>query len=171
MTTAEREYWLTREGVIFITMVAEGDVANRARVEITQIVAAWWHGQTVPRREAPTMTMLLESGYEEPPEPAAPVEIVGGVPGLQKHLVELANKNRGLDYSALIDEHQVVVAVWPSPDAPGMGFLTLKGAEHLLAQARRGAKKIRTTMTAIPCTNQEHARLLQQAEAMKGERT
>jgi hypothetical protein len=56
---------------------------------------------------------------------------------LQKHLVALADKNRGLDPAAvkeLFNEHQVVIAVWRSSDAPGVGFLTLKGTE---GQARR----------------------------------
>jgi hypothetical protein len=86
---------------------------------------------------------------------------------LQKHLVKLAEKNRGLDHAALkqlFDEHQVVIAVWQSSDGPpGLGFLTLKGAEHLLAQARRGTKKIRTTMTAFWANSREHAEILQQA--------
>ena len=76
---------------------------------------------------------------------------------------------RGLDHAALkqpFDTHQVVVAVWPSNskiEGPtNVGFLTLKGVEYLLAQAKRNPKKIRATMTAIPCTNKEHAELLQQ---------
>jgi hypothetical protein len=76
-------------------------------------------------------------------------------------------KNRGLDPAALKElysEHEVVIAVWRSPDAPGHGFLTLKGVEHLSEQAKRGARKTYTaTMTAIPCTNKEHAELLRQA--------
>jgi hypothetical protein len=95
------------------------------------------------------------------------VEIAGGVPGLVKHLVKLAEENRGLDHFALkqlFDAHEVVVAVWQAEDfACGPGFLTLKGTEHLLAQVKRGSKKIAATMTAIPCTNKEHAELLQQA--------
>jgi hypothetical protein len=165
----QRVYWLTREGVILITIIAEGNVPMRARVEIAQLVAAWWRGRLLPRREAPTVAMLLdESKYEELPEPPAPapIEIAGGAAGLQKHLVALADENRGLDHAALkqlFDEHQVVVAVWRSEDAPGSGFLTLKGAEEGLTQFRRGAKKIRVTMTAIPVTNRDHAELLRQA--------
>jgi hypothetical protein len=165
----EREYWLTREHVIFLTMLAEGNVANAARHEIVDIVAAWYRGQIIPRREAPTIEMLLADDPDWPPQPsapAAPVEIVGGASGLQRFLVRLAEENRGLDHAALkqlFDGHQVVVAVWRSPDAPGEGFLTLKGIEYLLAQAKRGAKKIRATTTAIPCNNREHAQLLQQS--------
>ena len=163
--STERSYLLTLEGVIFVTMVADGNIANQAKAEIAQIVAAWWHGRIFPRREAPIITEIFNSGSELP-EPPAAVEIAGGVSGLQKHVVARADANRGLDHAALkelFDEHQVVVAVWRSPDAPGMGFLTLKGAEYLFAQAKRGAKKVRVTMTAIPCTNKEHAELLQQA--------
>jgi len=51
-----------------------------------------------------------------------------------------------------------------NPDVvPGPGFLTLKGAEYLIEQAKRGPKKIRATMTAVWCNNKEHAKLLQQA--------
>ena len=86
---------------------------------------------------------------------------------MQKHLVKLAEENRGLDHAALkklFEQHDVVVAVWQSPDVvPGPGFLTLKGADYLLAQVKRGTKKIAATMTAIPCTSREHAELLQQA--------
>jgi hypothetical protein len=79
----------------------------------------------------------------------------------------MAEENRGLDHAALkalFERHQVVMAVWQAEDkAGGPGFLTLKGADHLLAQVKCGAKKIRTTMTAIPCNSKEHAELLQQA--------
>jgi hypothetical protein len=171
MADNEREYWLTREHIIFMTMVAEGNVANQAKHEIVTIVSAWYRGQITPRREAPTMEMLLADDPDWPPPsaPAAPVEIVGGVSGLQKHLVKLAEENRDLDPVALkelYDQHEVVVAVWEDPSVtPGPGFLTLKGTEHLLAQAKRGAKKIRATMTAIPASNREHAEILQQAFA------
>jgi hypothetical protein len=47
-------------------------------------------------------------------------------------------------------------------DAPSEGFLTLKCTENCFAQFQR-AKKVRATMTAIPCTNKERAELLQQA--------
>jgi hypothetical protein len=43
------------------------------------------------------------------------VEIVGGVAGLQKLLVEMAKKNRGLDHTALkelYETHELVMAVW-----------------------------------------------------------
>ena len=127
----EHGYLLTREGVILIAMVMDGDVAMRARVEIANIVAAWWRGQIVSRREAPTLADLLDdgpgSGWHEidAPEPSAPIEIAGGVTGLQKHLVALADKNRGLDpavLKTLFDEHQVVIAVWPSPELAWRGF-------------------------------------------------
>jgi hypothetical protein len=166
--SAERSYLLTLQGVVFLAMVSDGNVANQAKVEIAEIVRAWWHGRIVPRREAPTLTRIFDLGEELPGpehEPAR-ITIAGGVSGLQKHLVALAAKNHGLDPAALktlFDEHQVVVAVWRSPDAPGMGFLTLRGAEHMFAQAKRGARKFTATMTAIPCTNKEHAELLQQA--------
>jgi hypothetical protein len=168
--SAERSYWLTRKHVIFITMAMDGDVANEAKVEITEIVAAWWQGRLFSRREAPTVVSLLDdsAGYEEIDLPSpAPVEIAGGVSGMQKHLVALADGNRGLDHAALkqlFDAHQVVVAVWKDPDVvPGPGFLTLKGDEYLFEQVKRRAKKIRATITAIPCSNKQHAELLQQA--------
>jgi len=44
----ERAYWLTREGVIFMTMKTDGKVAMRAQVEIAEIVAAWYRGQIPP---------------------------------------------------------------------------------------------------------------------------
>jgi hypothetical protein len=168
----ERGYSLTREGVIFFAMKTDGDVASRMQVEIAQIVTAWYRGEILPRSVAPTLIGMLENDdweeIDKPPEPASPpVEIVGGVSGLQKLLVKRAGENRGLDHAALkqlYDAHQVVIAVWESDDKTrGPGFLTLKGTEHLLAQAKRGAKKTRATMTAIPCTNKEHAELLQQA--------
>jgi hypothetical protein len=162
-------YLLTLQGVVLFCMVSDSDVPNQAKAEIAEIVNAWWYGRIFPRREAPTMTRLFDLGEELPgPEPKpAPIEIAGGAAGLQKHLVALAEKNRGLDPAALkqlYDDHQVVMAVWPSADAPGEGFLTLKmPVEEGFAQFRRGAKKIRVTMTAIPCTNKEHAELLKHA--------
>jgi hypothetical protein len=146
-------------------------------VEIAQIVAAWYRGEIVPRSAAPTVAMLLghadwrEVDALQSSEPVPPpVEIVGGVSGLQKHLIKLAEKNCGLDHATLkqlFDKHEVVVAVWPAETKTkgpnDVGFLTLKGTDHLLAQIRRGTKKLRATMTAIPCNNQEHAQLLQQA--------
>jgi hypothetical protein len=161
---------MTREGVIFYAMKTDGDVAARAAVEITQIVAAWYRGEIVPRSAAPTVSMILDFDKHAPEHTAelpAPVEIAGGVRGLERLLVKMAEENRGLDHAALkqlYDSHQVVMAVWKAEDKTGgPGFLTLKGIEHLLAQARRGAKKFRTTMTAIPCNSREHAELLQQA--------
>jgi hypothetical protein len=173
----ERAYWVTREGIIFFAMKTDGDVASRAQVEIAQIVVAWYRGEIFPRRAASTVEKLLGIDPADPqPSPEklpAPIEIAGGVSGLQKHLVKLAEKNRGLDHAALkelFDAHQVVIAVWqaegeiPRPGkAPGPGFLMLKGADHLLAQAVCGHKKIRATMTAVWCNNREHAELLQQA--------
>jgi hypothetical protein len=168
----EDAYWLTQEHVIFFTMKADGEVATRAQAEIAKIVAAWYRGEIFPRSAAPTVNMLLEidpADPQPPPEPVppSPIEIAGGVPGLQKRLVKLAEGNRGLDHAALkqlCDAHQVVMAVWKSDDdtAGGPGFLTLKGAEHLLAQVKRGTK-IRATMTAVWCNNREHAEILQQA--------
>jgi hypothetical protein len=88
-----------------------------------------------------------------------------GREGIIMFLVELAEENRGLDHvtlKQLFNEHQVVVAVWPSSDGPR--FLTLKGTEYLLAQTKRGTKKIKaTTMTAFSCNSREHAEILQQA--------
>jgi len=168
----EHAYLVTREGIIFFAMKTDGDVASRAQVEIAQIVTAWYRGQITPRSAAPTVSMLLgidPADPQPPPEPTAPppIEIAGGVSGMQKHLVKLAEQNRGLDHAALkqlFDHHQVVIAVWQSPDVvPGPGFLMLKGAEHLLTQAKRGSKKLRATMTAIWCNNREHAEILQQA--------
>jgi hypothetical protein len=168
--SAGRHYLLSQQGAVFITMVADGNVANQAKAEIAEIVTAWWYGRIVPRREAPTVTSLFNLGEVLPgPEtaPSSPIPIAGGTLGLQKHLVALADKNRGLDPATLkelYDEHQIVIAVWPSPDAPGQGFLTLKGIEHLSAQAKRGARnKYTATMTAIPCNNREHAKLLEEA--------
>jgi hypothetical protein len=116
------------------------------------------------------MLLEVDRDTEEPPASAPPVEILGGVSGLLKHLVKLAEGNRGLDHATLkqlFDQHEVVVAVWPAKtktEGPNnVGLLTLKGTEHLLAQAKRGAKKIRATTTAIPCTSKEHAEILHQA--------
>jgi hypothetical protein len=166
--TGERGYWVTREGIIFFAMGTDGEVATEAKVEIANIVAAWYRGELVPRDAVPTVTRLMEVDPADPQPPAEPepIEIAGGVSGLQKHLVELAKQNRGLDHAALkqlFDAHQVVIAVWQSEDRSGVpGFLTLKGADYLFAQAKRGPKKIRATMTAIWCNNREHAELLQQ---------
>ena len=58
--------------------------------------------------------------------PPSPIPIAGGSPGLQKHLVALAYKNCGLDPAALkelYNEHQVVIAVWRSPDSPAKASL------------------------------------------------
>jgi hypothetical protein len=163
-------YWITREGVIMLAMSMDGEVMTKAKVEIAQIVGAWYRGEIFPRSAAPTVAMLLDydSKESQPPEPTAPIEIAGGVSGLQKHLVKLAEKNRGLDHATLkqlFDKHQVVIAVWQSSDKgpPGPGFLTLKGTEYLLVQVKRGPKKIRATMTAISCNSREHAEILQQA--------
>jgi hypothetical protein len=167
----EPAYWLTREGVIFYAMKTDGKVATDVQVEITYIVAAWYRGEIFPRSAAPTLSMLLEvdpADPQSPPERPAPVEIAGGVSGLQKLLVKLAEENRGLDYAALkqlFDAHQLVMAVWQAEDkAHGPGFLTLKGTDYLIAQVKqRGTKKIKATRTAIWCNNREHAELLQQA--------
>lgn len=167
--SGERCYWITREGVIMLAMSMDGKVATDAKVEIAQIVGAWYRGEMFPRSAAPTVAMLLDfdSKTQQPPEPTPPIEIVGGVSGLQKLLVKLAEENRGLDHATLkqlFDDHQVVVAVWQSQDrVPGPGFLTLKGAEYLFAQAKRGTKKIRATMTAVWANSEEHAKILQQA--------
>jgi hypothetical protein len=166
----EPAYWVTREGVIFYAMTADGEIATRAQVEITNIVAAWYRGEIFPRSAAPTVAMLLDFDKHAPEHTAelpAPIEIVGGVSGLQKLFVKMAEENRGLDHAALkelFEQHQVVVAVWQAEDKTGgPGFLTLKGVDHLLAQVKRGVKKIRATMTAIPCNSKEHAELLRQA--------
>jgi hypothetical protein len=153
-------------------MRTDGKVAALAQAEIANIVAAWWRGEIFPRSAAPTMTRLFNiPAHELPPEPPAPapIEIAGGVAGLQKLLVNLAEQNRGLDHAALkelFDTHQVVTAVWPAEgerkSPPGPGFLTLKGAEYLIDQAKRRGKKIRATMTAVWCNNRQHAELLQQ---------
>jgi hypothetical protein len=58
--SGERGYWLTREGVIFFAMKSDGEVATRAQVEITNIVAAWYRGEIFPRSAAPTVAMFLE---------------------------------------------------------------------------------------------------------------
>jgi hypothetical protein len=164
----EEAYLVTREGVIMLVVWMDGEVPTRARVEIANIVAAWYRGEIFPRSAAPTITMLLDHDSREPqpPESPPPIEIAGGVSGLQKHLVELAKENRGLSHAVLkklFEQHQVVVAVWESPDkVPGPGFLTMKGVEYLLAQAKRNPKKIRATMTALWCNSREHAELLQQ---------
>jgi hypothetical protein len=176
----EQGYWLTREGVIFYAMKTDGKVATDAQVEIARIVAAWYRGEILPRSAAPTVSMLLEfdadaqadakdSSYPRAtPRPPEPVEIFGGVAGLQKLLVKMAEQNRGLEHAALkqlFEAHQLVMAVWQAEDkSGGPGFLTLKGTDYLLAQVRqRGTKKIRATMTAFWCKNKEHAELLQQA--------
>src|SRR5947209_6399343 len=101
----EHAYWVTREGIIFFAMKADGDVATRAQVEIAQIVVAWYRGEIVPRSAAPTVSMLLGIDPADPQPPPeklpAPIEIAGGVSGLQKHLVKLAEQNRGRDHAAL----------------------------------------------------------------------
>jgi len=48
----ERCYWITREGVIMVAMWIDGKVATQAKVEIAQIVSAWYRGEifrAVPR--------------------------------------------------------------------------------------------------------------------------
>jgi hypothetical protein len=172
-TTTDNEptaYWVTREGVIFYAMKTDGEVATRAQVEITNIVAAWYRGEIFPRSAAPTVSMLLDFDKHAPEHTAelpAPIEIAGGVSGLQKLWIRMAEDNRGCDHAALkelFDTHHVVMAVWYADDkSGGPGFLTFKGADYLLAQVRRGAKKIRATMTAIWCNSREHAELLRQA--------
>jgi hypothetical protein len=154
-------------------MKADGKVATRGQVEIANIVAAWYRGEIFPRSAAPTMTKIFDvPAWEPPPEPPAPapLEIAGGVAGLQKLLVKMAEQNRGLDHAALkelFDTHQVVTAVWEvegelsSP--PGPGFLTLKGAEYLIDQVKHDGRKIRATMTAVWCNSREHAEILKQA--------
>ena len=164
----EPAYLISREGIVFFTMKTDGRVATQAQVEIAQIVAAWYRGEIFPRSAAPTMTRLFEIEPHTPqPEPIEAIEIAGGVAGLQKLLVEMAKKNRGLDHAALkelYETHELVTAVWESDDkSRGPGFLTLKGTEHLFAQIKRSTRKIRTTMTAIWCNNREHAELLRQA--------
>jgi hypothetical protein len=165
----EPGYLLTREGVVMVAVWSDGKVATQAKVEIAQIVSAWYRGEIFRRSAAPIVAKLLDydSKASQQPKPIAPVEIAGGVSGLQKHLVKLAEKNRGLDHAALkqlFDEHQVVIAIWQTTDkVPGPGFLTVKGAEYLLAQAKRGPKKIRATMTAFWANSREHAEILQQA--------
>ena len=165
-------YWMSREGVIFYSIKSDGKVATDAQMEMTYIVAAWYRGEILPRSAAPTVSMILESDkweeIERPPASPEPIEIVGGVSGLQKLLVKMAEQNRGLDHAALkelFDTHQLVMAVWQAEDKfGGPGFLTLKGTDYLLAQVKqRGTKKIRATMTAFWCNNKEHAELLQQA--------
>jgi hypothetical protein len=174
-TTIEGEpgYLVTREGIVFYTMKADGKIATQGQVEIANIVAAWWRGEIFPRSAAPTMSKIFDiPAWESPPEPPAPepIEIVGGVSGLQKLLVKMAQQNCGLDPAAvkqLFDQHQVVMAVWQSEselsEPRGPGFLTLKGVEHLIDQVKRGSKRTRATMTAIWCNNREHAELLRQA--------
>ena len=56
-TTIEGEpaYLVTREGVVFYTMKADGKVAMQGQVEIANIVVAWWHGEIFPRSAAPTI--------------------------------------------------------------------------------------------------------------------
>jgi hypothetical protein len=83
----------------------------------------------------------------------------------EKHVVKLAEENRWLDHAALkrlYDAHEVVVAVWRRR---GMVVIcSLKGHEYLRAQTKlgaSGAKNIRAAVTAIPCTDSEHAKLLQ----------
>jgi hypothetical protein len=166
----EPGYLLTREGVVMVAMWSDGRVATQAKVEIAQIISGWYRGEIFPRSAAPTVAKLLDydsKASSQPLGPRAPIEIAGGVSGLQKHLVQLAEKNRGLDHAALkqlFDEYQVVIAVWQTEDkVPGPGFLTLKGTEYLLAQAKRGPKKIRATMTAFWANSREHAEILQQA--------
>jgi hypothetical protein len=166
-------YWVTREGIVLLAMTADGQVAMHARIEIAQIITAWWDGRLFARNRCPVLMKLFdleghsdeEVGYE-PPVPA-PIEIAGGAAGLHKLWIARAEENRGLDPAALkqlVDAHDVVMAVWPAENsADGHGFLTLKGVDYLLAQAKRGLKKIPATMTAIPCTNKAHAELLQQA--------
>ena len=179
----ESGYWMTREGVIFYAMKTDGRVAVQAQVEIANIVTAWYRGEIFPRGAAPTVAMILEfdskaeadtkdSSYPKAaPQRPEPVEILGGVSGLQKLLVEMAEENRGLDHAALtelFDAHPLVMGVWQAEgelNRPfGHGFLTLKGAEYLIGQVKQQrTKKIRAVMTAVWCNNREHAELLRQA--------
>jgi hypothetical protein len=39
--SAERGYLLTLQGVTLVTMVSDGDVAMRMKIEIAEIVPAW----------------------------------------------------------------------------------------------------------------------------------
>ena len=51
----EGHYLLTLQGVVLVTMAMDGDVANQAKVEIAELVTAWWHGQRLlpaPRKPA-----------------------------------------------------------------------------------------------------------------------
>src|SRR6516165_1603863 len=166
-------YWCTREGVVIIAMTGGSATVLKARTEIARIVAAWYRGEILPRSAAPTMSKVFEIDPADPqptPEELAPppLEIAGGVSGLQKLLIKMAEQNRGLDHAALkelIEAHEVVTLIWlDNPErADSHAFLTLKGVNHLLAQVKRGGKKIRATMTAIWCNSREHAKLLEQA--------
>jgi len=157
----EREYWLNREQVIFMTMKADGKVATDAQAEIARIVDAWYRGESFPRSAAPTVAMLLEVDPrdEQPPEPPAPIEIAGGVAGFQKLLVEMAKQNRGLDHAALkqlFDAHEVVTAVWENPDVPMIStstFPTCWPSECKSSSSFAHAKKARAmsiASTSIP---------------------
>jgi hypothetical protein len=173
----EPAYLITREGVVLLAMGTDGNVAMDARVEIANIVTAWYRGEIFPRRAAPTIAHILDFeseegiGYEPEPPAPAPIEIAGGAAGLQRLWISMAEKKRGLNPAALKDifnAHQIVVAVWEGEGAlsgtpPGYGFLTLKGFKLALAQLKRGAKKAAATMTAVWCNSKEHAELLQQA--------
>src|SRR5262245_25122935 len=100
----EPAYWMTREGVIFYAMKTDGDVAKRAQVEITNIVAAWYRGEIYPRSAAPTVVMMLDFDKHAPEHTAElppPIEIAGGVSGLQKLWIRMAEDNRGASHTAL----------------------------------------------------------------------
>jgi hypothetical protein len=138
----EPAYLVTREGIVFFTMKSDGKVPAQAQAEIAQIVTAWWRGEIFPRRAAPVMTSLfeIEPHIPEPPsEHPAPIEIVGGVSGLQKLFVKMAEENRGLDHAALkelFDTHEVVTAVWGQDWRPGLPHLERRRSPACAGQAR-----------------------------------
>jgi hypothetical protein len=170
-----RAYWVTRAGIIFFAMKSDGAMATTASVEIVEVVAAWYRGTLLPRRDAPTLAKMLDIEADpdhrviDAPKPE-PIEIAGGITGLQKHLVAMAKANRNLDPAAiktLFDQHDVVIAVWDdpqqfaSPAADGPGFLTMKGFDIMLDKVKHSrGKKIPVSMGALWCNNKEHAEML-----------
>jgi len=93
----EPGYWVTREGIVFFAMSTDGEVATQAKVEIAQIVTAWFRGEFFPRSAAPTMVKLLDRdpATPQPPDPApAPIEIAGGVAYGRGREAELRSRSR-----------------------------------------------------------------------------
>jgi hypothetical protein len=112
-------------------------------------------------RYAEHVRILIERNCEDMPVWTNPLD------SFDTHLLKLAEENRGLDHAALTrlyDEHEVVYAVWPKCVCTAL----LKGHEYLRAQPTLSKESLIAVMTAIPCTDREHARRLRE-ELRRGE--